>query len=249
MALETSENAVLGGRLILRQPLRGHRVGHDAILLAAATGANPDEHAVEFGAGVGAAGLALALRVPTLKVTLIEVDPEIAALAQENASRNGLADRVHVIAGDAEQLNSAIKNTGDRVLMNPPFNDPRRHNVSPDPRRRHAHIADVGLLQRWVDSAARVLRDKGVLTLIWRADDLDRVLTTLQPQFGEIGVLPILPRTGAEPIRVLVRGVKGAAWMRREHGALVLNDAAGKPTREAEAVLRGAVTLAFAEPG
>ena len=37
--LETSEDAVLGGRLRLRQPLKGHRVGHDAILLAAATGA------------------------------------------------------------------------------------------------------------------------------------------------------------------------------------------------------------------
>ena len=32
----TSEDAVLGGRLVLRQPLKGHRVGHDAILLAAA---------------------------------------------------------------------------------------------------------------------------------------------------------------------------------------------------------------------
>ena len=39
-ALETSEDAVLGGRLRLRQPLRGHRVGHDAILLAAATAAH-----------------------------------------------------------------------------------------------------------------------------------------------------------------------------------------------------------------
>ena len=37
--LETSEDAVLGGRLRLRQPLAGHRVGHDAILLAAATAA------------------------------------------------------------------------------------------------------------------------------------------------------------------------------------------------------------------
>ena len=34
---KASEDAVLGGRLVLRQPLRGHRVGHDAILLAAAT--------------------------------------------------------------------------------------------------------------------------------------------------------------------------------------------------------------------
>ena len=55
----TSLDAVLGGRLRLRQPLKGHRVGHDAILLAAGVLAKPGEHAVELGAGVGAAGLAL----------------------------------------------------------------------------------------------------------------------------------------------------------------------------------------------
>ncbi|MFY9772929.1 MAG: methyltransferase, partial [Xanthobacteraceae bacterium] len=33
----TSEDALLGGKLTLRQPLRGHRFGHDAVLLAAAT--------------------------------------------------------------------------------------------------------------------------------------------------------------------------------------------------------------------
>ncbi|MFY9600132.1 MAG: hypothetical protein WAR02_07855 [Pseudolabrys sp.] len=40
---ETSEDAILGGRLRVRQPMRGHRVGHDAILLAAATGARTGE--------------------------------------------------------------------------------------------------------------------------------------------------------------------------------------------------------------
>ena len=59
---ETSEDAVLGGRLLLRQPRAGHRVGHDAILLAAAISARGGDHAVDLGAGVGAAGLALAQR-------------------------------------------------------------------------------------------------------------------------------------------------------------------------------------------
>jgi hypothetical protein len=70
---ETTEDAVLGGRLVLRQPKRGHRFGHDAILLAAAVDAQASEIAVDFGAGVGAAGLALAHRVPRLEVRLIEL--------------------------------------------------------------------------------------------------------------------------------------------------------------------------------
>src|SRR5512146_1145606 len=94
----TSEDAVLGGRLRLRQPLKGHRVGHDAILLAAATGGNSGEHAADLGSGVGAAGLALAARVPGLKVALVEIDPALAALAAENALLNALDGRVEVHA-------------------------------------------------------------------------------------------------------------------------------------------------------
>src|SRR5712691_1410903 len=95
-----TDDAVLGGRLRLKQPRRGHRVGHDAILLAAATGARPGEDAVDLGAGVGAAGLALAARVPGTTVTLVEIDPELAALAAANAERNDLAGRVRVAVLD-----------------------------------------------------------------------------------------------------------------------------------------------------
>src|SRR6185312_10651876 len=151
------DDAVLGGRLLLRQPLRGHRIGHDAILLAAATGARAGERAVDLGAGVGAAGLALALRVGGLAVTLAEIDPALCALAAGNAERNRLSDRVRAVAldvtekaaFDAAGLSSA---SADRVLMNPPFNDPS--HASPDARRRLAYAASADTLPRWVDAAA-----------------------------------------------------------------------------------------------
>ena len=148
---ETSEDAILGGRLRIRQPLRGHRVGHDAILLAAATAARSGELAVDLGAGVGAAGLALAARVPGLKLTLVEIDAGLCALASDNARLNRLDDRTVVVACDVEDVDALFAaglsaGSVDRVLMNPPFHDARRQNVSPDPRRRLAHVGAPGLL-------------------------------------------------------------------------------------------------------
>ena len=131
----TSEDAVLGGRLVLRQPLRGHRFGHDAILLAAAVPAQPGEEAVEFGAGVGAAGLALARRIDGLGLTLVEIDPVLTALAQGNAARNGLAPRARAVCLDVAASAAAFVAVGlapelaDHVLMNLPFNAPQ--NPSP----------------------------------------------------------------------------------------------------------------------
>src|SRR5258708_16245482 len=95
-----TDDAVLGGRLKLYQPARGHWVGHDAILLAASTAAAAGDVAVDLGAGVGAAGLALALRVPGVSVRLVELDAELADLAARNAARNGLASRVTAHALD-----------------------------------------------------------------------------------------------------------------------------------------------------
>jgi len=252
---DVSDDAVLGGRVRLKQPQRGHRVGHDAILLAAAVAAAPGEHIVDLGAGVGAAGLALAARLDGVAITLVEVDADLAALAAENARRNGVADRVRVIALDVSAPARAYVAAGLKpataagVMMNPPFNDPRRHNVSPDPRRRLAHAAAPPLAV-WVKSAARLLRPHGILTLIWRADGLPEVLSALAAGFGAVTLLPVHPRPDAAAIRILVRAEKGSRAPLAVLPGLCLNDATGKPTRATEAILRqgGSLPLAASRP-
>lgn len=231
-----SEDAVLGGRLRLRQPKRGHRVGHDAILLAAATPGAAGQHAVDLGAGIGGAGLALGVRVPGLRLTLVEIDPGLAALAEQNAALNGMADRVSVLTADAETV--SLAKPADIVLMNPPFNDPRRQQASPDPQRRRAHMATDGLLDRWVSAAARLLRPDGLLVLIWRADDLESVRAALLPRFGAVEIRPVLPRPNAEAIRVLVRARQYGAVEERQLEPLALNGLDGRPSAAAEAILR-----------
>jgi tRNA1(Val) A37 N6-methylase TrmN6 len=249
---ETTDDAVLGGRLRLTQKKRGHRVGHDAILLAAVTDARPGDRVVDFGAGVGAAGLALAVRCPEVDVTLVEIDPELSNIAAANVTRNGLEERVRAVTLDvtAPADEFAARGIGpgsaDRVLMNPPFNNPARQSISPDPGRSAAHAAPDGALAGWIAAASWVLHSAGTLTLIWRADGLGEVLAALDGRFGEIAVLPVHGRAGQPAIRVLVRAIKSSRAPFALLPGLMLNDEAGKPTEEAEAVLRGAQALPLA---
>ena len=246
---DVTEDAVLGGRLVLRQPRKGHRVGHDAMLLAAACSARPRDRLIELGAGVGAAGLAVAQRVGDLALTLIEIDPALAALARENAERNGLAERTRVACLDVTAPPGEFAAAGlargeaDHVLMNPPFN--AAHNPSPDRGRRLAHAGTDDTLRRWVETAAWLLAPAGALTLIWRADGLDVVLAALAGSFGGLVILPIHPKAGAPAIRVLVRAVKESRAPLTLLPGLVLADADGQPTRQAEAVLREGAVLAL----
>jgi len=248
-----TDDTVLDGRLRLHQPAQGHRVGHDAILLAAATAAKKGEHAVELGAGVGAAGLALAQRVEGLRVTLVEVDPALVALAQENAERNGLGARVNAVALDVAASARAFTAAGlkpglaDRVLMNPPFHDLTRQGASPHAGRRLAHVASPDVLPVWIGAASRLLGARGVLTLIWRADALEDVLAALKRSFGGVAVLPVHPKPGAAAIRVLVRAAKQSRAPLTIYPGLILNEADGRPSEAANAVLRGRSVLPLAE--
>jgi tRNA1(Val) A37 N6-methylase TrmN6 len=247
----TTLDAVLGGRLKLRQPQRGHRVGHDAILLAAATGGGYGERAVEFGAGVGAAGLAVASRHPGMRLSLVEIDQGLCALARENAELNKFADRITVLTRDVTRpdlfgVDALPAGMADRVLMNPPFNDPARQNVSPDPGRALAHAAPAADLPLWLASAERALKPNGVLTLIWRADALARVLDALARDFGSVTVLPVHPRPNAPAIRVLLRAEKGGRGPFAMLPGLNLNDAGGQPSAAAEEILREGAALPLA---
>jgi len=253
MPVEVTEDAVLGGRLRLRQPARGHRVGHDAILLAAACPARAGERVVDLGAGVGAAGLALVARVDGVRVTLVEIDPDLAALAKQNAECNGLAARVTAVPLDVAAPARAFAAAGlgpesiARVLMNPPFNDPRRHRPSPEAGRRLAHAGPNGTLALWLKVAARLLRPRGTLTLIWRAEGLADILGALVPAFGGVAVLPIHGKPAEAAIRVLVQATKGSRAPLAMLPGLILNDQAGRPTPEAEAILRGGAALPLAK--
>jgi tRNA1(Val) A37 N6-methylase TrmN6 len=246
---DLTDDAVLGGRLRLRQKRKGHRVGHDAILLAAATEARAGDRVVELGAGVGAAGLALAVRVPDVEVIMVEIEPELTALALDNIGRNGLSQRVRAVTldvtGPADQFagHGIPPGTADHVLMNPPFHDPARQNVSPDPDRRLAHAATEGALTAWIDAASSLLHSAGSLTLIWRADGLADVLAALGGRFGGVAMLPVHGRAGQPAIRVLVSARKGSRAPLVLLPGLVLNYEDGKPTVEAEAILRGAEPL------
>ena len=251
LAADTTDDAVLGGRLLLRQPRTGHRVGHDAILLAAAASASSGEHAVELGAGVGAAGLALAVRVPGLRVTLVDIDPALVALANENATRNGLAGRVAALVADAAAPAQTFSTIGlppgcaEHVLMNPPFHDAASARPSPDAERARAHVATDDTLTAWIATASRLLAGTGTVTLIWRADGLAEVLQALDG-FGAIAVLPVHPSPHAPAVRILIRAVKGRRTPLQLRPGLVLNDEAGRPTAAAESILRDGAPLPLA---
>jgi tRNA1(Val) A37 N6-methylase TrmN6 len=247
---QTTEDLFLGGQLRLRQPKSGHRAGHDAMLLAAATSARAGDCVVEFGAGVGAAGLAVAQRESRIKLKLIEIDPALADLARDNAAQNAIDADVIVLDVTAAADDFASANVGpdsaDVVLMNPPFNDAARHRASPDSSRATAHMADEATLEGWIHAARRILKSGGALTLIWRTEGIADVLAALARGFGSVAIQPVHADASKPAIRLLVRAVKGGRAPARILASVMLNDESGVPNKWLAEILIGKGVLPLA---
>jgi tRNA1(Val) A37 N6-methylase TrmN6 len=249
---DVTEDAFLGGKLRLRQPKSGHRAGHDAMLLAAATPARSGDRVVDFGAGVGAAGLAVARRVAGIKLVLVEIDAGLAKLSRANAIANAIAAEtllLDVTSGPDSFASAGLApESVDVVLMNPPFNDASRHRASPDKAREIAHVAAEQTLEAWVHASRRILKSGGDLAMIWRADGVAGVLAALGRGFGSLMILPVHGDAASPAIRVLVRATKGGRAPTRLLTGLVLNDKAGGALLDVQTILAGEAQLPLAIP-
>ncbi|HEV3042344.1 MAG TPA: methyltransferase [Roseiarcus sp.] len=257
VAFETTSDAWLGGRLALRQPLKGHRIGSDAALLAAAAPAG--EHIVDVGAGVGAVGLALLRRLPQAQVDLVEIDADLAVLAEENAAANGLAARTRVVVADVANARSRragglVDGAADVVVTNPPFFDRARVRISPDARRAQAHVLARGegeglALAAWIAGALALLKPGGRFLMIHRPDALAEIFQCFERRLGAIEILPIHPRAEVPAHRLLLAGIKGARTPISLRPALVLHDATGAFTKQAKALHRGEAVIDWGAGG
>jgi len=175
--VETTQDALFGGSVVLFQPQRGagYRTNVDALLLAGfATRVNPSPTAFDLGAGVGAVGLALLRLGAARRVTLVEIDEQQAAMARRNLDANGWTGRGEVVRGDVRDVARARTGEAALVVCNPPYVAPGRGQVSAAEAR-----ARCGELGTFVKAARQVAGRRARVCFVYPAQELGRLLSTL----------------------------------------------------------------------
>ncbi len=240
--IAVTEDRLLGGRVVLRQPSEGYRAAIDPVLLAAAAPAR-DGHYLDLGCGVGTAAICLASRVAECRVTGLEIQPALAGLARENAVANALDDRIDIVTGDLlDPPDELAVRSFDGVLANPPYQDSGQA-APPDASKAIANREGAAGLEDWVRLAERVLKPKGWLAIIHRADRIDALCAALHPSFGDVRLLPLWPKAGRPARRAIVLARKGVRSPAALLPGLVLHAESGAFTAEAEAILRDGAAL------
>ncbi len=235
---EVTEDRLLGGRIRFRQPASGYRSAIDPVLLAAAVPeAAAEGRWADLGCGAGAASLCLAARLPGLDFVGVDSAPELVALYRFNAAANDRQGQMSALAGDIAAL-PLRADSFSAVICNPPYQDPARHRPSPNPAKARADISEMPLAA-WIAASWFILKEKGFLALIHRADALDTVLkAALDRGFGSFVVHPVFPRAGQAAKRVILLARKGGKTPLILSTGLVLHGAGGDYTAEAQSILR-----------
>lgn len=243
-AADVTEDRLLGGRVVLHQPRHGYRAAIDPVLLAAAVPAQAGETILDIGCGVGAATLCLAMRVEDCRVTGIDAQRDLVRLAGDNIVLNDVASRVTVMSGDLLRPPPRLApGSFAHVMANPPYLDAASGTPPPDRGKANAHVEGEADLAAWVNFALAMVRSKGSITFIHRADRLDRLLAELSGRAGAIEFFPLWAGEGKPAKRIILRARKGVATPMRVLPGLVLHEADGRYTAAADAVLRDARAL------
>lgn len=249
-----TRDAFLGGQVHVYQHRKGrHRAGLDAVYLAAALPDGTKGHVVDLGAGVGTAGFCAAARLPDINATLVEIDNAVVALAEralsdpENAR---FSDRMRLLQADITAKGSVrhasglVPSMADHAIMNPPYYEADRFRASPNAARADAHMLDERGLEPWAKTATDIVREGGSLTVIFRADGLQELLTVLKGRFGATDVIPLRPRPEAPATRVIVRSIRASKAPLRLLPGFVLHEGSGSDfTSQSRAVMRDGLGL------
>lgn len=215
---ETLDAFHRGNFRVLQPKGEGHRSGVDAMLLASLVAEEGPITVADLGAGAGAAGLAVASRLPDAQVTLVERSSLMADYARRTvalAENAHLTDRVSVIEADVTLTGKARAAVGltdgsfRHVIMNPPFNN-ADDRTTPDRLKAEAHAMTDGLFEAWLRTAAAITMPGGQLSLIARPDSVTDIIAACGKRFGGLEMTLIHPRPDADATRILVTGIKGS---------------------------------------
>lgn len=224
------------GSIKICQPKEGYRFSVDALILAHFVNLKRVKKAVDIGAGTGIIGIILAKKYPEAHITMIEIQPEIAELAQKSIKLNNVEARARVLCMDAKNFDE----TGfDLIVSNPPFRRPGTGRISPEEKKafaRHELSLSVNDLAK---IGQRALKHHGRLCMIHLPERLTEIVKIMSKHNLEIKRLRFVhSKINTEAKMVLIEAVLGGkVGLRVEPPLFIYNDD-GRYTEEMEEIYR-----------
>lgn len=179
---ETVDDLLIKGLRII-QKSKGFRFTLDSVLLAHFATIKRRDRVVDLGTGTGIIPLLMTTRADDLKIIGIEIQKDIADMANRSVGLNKLEDQIKVINSDIKDIKSVIKDFHPTsIIANPPYWSIDEGKISHNEGRalsRHEISSDFKM---FVATASKLLNNQGRFTCIHRSERFLEILQVLNEQ-------------------------------------------------------------------
>ena len=202
---------LLFGGIRMRYHESQFRVSTDSVLAADFVRPRADGTVCDLGCGCGAISLLLLGSHPGITVTGIELQPDAAACARQNALENGLENRFHVIAGDLREYRTLFSPCSfSSVVCNPPYYPVSSGYHAQSPALAAARTELTCTLNDVCACAAWLLKTAGSFTLVHKPERLADLICSLREHALEPKRVRFVRHSSISPVNlVLLEARKG----------------------------------------
>ncbi|MCD8077022.1 MAG: tRNA1(Val) (adenine(37)-N6)-methyltransferase [Lachnospiraceae bacterium] len=215
--------------------------GLDAVLLSEFARVKRGEQVLDLGTGTGILPILLAAKTEGYSFTGLELQSDLAEMAQRSVGLNALEGRVFVEEGDLREASVRFGRAAfDVVVSNPPYMKGEQGRKNPEEARALARHEIACTLEDVVRETARVLRVGGRFYLVHRPRRLGEIFAALhRHQLEPKRMRLVYPYADRKANLVLLEAVRGGKPGMKVEAPLIIYREPGRYTSEMCGIYRG----------
>lgn len=210
------------------------KFGVDAVLLADFAQVKKSDLVLEMGTGTGVIPILLYAKKQPASITALEIQEDMADMAQRNIRYNKLEDKISILHMDIKEAPDRLgKAKYDCVVTNPPYVKKEAGINNPEESKAIARFEIACTLQDVIRTAKELLRTGGKLFMVHRADRLVDIVYEMRTQGLEPKRIRFVhSNAGKRPHLILIEGVRGGRPELKFLDPLYIYNSTGEYTEE-----------------
>ena len=219
------------------QETDGFCFGIDSILLSDfAKNIKKNSKVADLGTGTGIIGLLLCKKTNLAEMTGIEIQEDVANMAERSIKLNNLEEKFRIINSNINEIFSKKlleKNVFDVVVMNPPYKEDGTGEINENEKKLISRHEIKANLSDFIKTASGLLKDKGELYIVHKPERMPDIIQKLRENKIEPKELRVVySNKNSEASLILIKAVKGGKKFLKIDRPLYIYNESGKYSDE-----------------
>ncbi len=214
----------------------GFCFGVDSVLLTEfARDIRKNSKIADLGTGTGILGILLSKKVLPSEIVGVELQKEVAEMADRSIKLNNLENVFTIINDDVKSVGNLkeYKKYFDVVVTNPPYKKLGTGINTENEKQQISRYESTATLDNWISSASKILKDNGSFYMVYRTDRLTELIEILRKNKLEVKRMRfVYSKVDSQSNLLMLKAVRNANTFMKVEKPLIIYNKDGSYTDE-----------------